>query len=220
MLLLPPDGWTKVDRLNGRTTIARAGQTDYRAAIHPDLGHTAAVVARWSGNHCFHAGAVDFGAGALALFANKGGGKSSTLGFAHTAGAEVLADDVVVITDDAVFAGPRSLDLRPDAARQLGLETLVGHFAGRERHRLALPPCRPETPLRGFVTLAWGDRVEAVKLPASARLARLIEGMTLRLEPRDPVALLKLTAVPAWVVTRPRSLDVLPEVAELLSQLR
>ena len=53
----------------------------------------------------------------------------------------------------------------------------------RERWRLRLGPTAPGAVLRGWVFLAWGDRVAVRSLPASERLPRLAAQRGLRLPP-------------------------------------
>jgi hypothetical protein len=186
--------------------------------VHPYLAPAAAVIARWMARESMHAGAFAAGGQALGVVGTREAGKSSTLAWLARAGVDVLCDDMLIVDGDHPLTGPRSIDLRADAAERLGAGEPIGMTGARERWRLRLAPPAPAA-LRGWVFLAWGDRVAVRSLPASERLPRLAAERGLRLPPARPDALLELTSLPAWELSRPRDWASLPEAADRLLEL-
>ena len=84
--------------------------------VHPYLAPAAAVIGRWLGRESVHAGAIAVDGRALGVVGARGAGKSSTLAWWALDGGEVLCDDLLVLDGRATFVGPRSIDLREDAA--------------------------------------------------------------------------------------------------------
>ena len=215
-------------RSGGEIVVDRAaGTVRYRVPhpvradelVHPYLAPAAAVIARWMGRESMHAGAFAEGGSALAVVGAREAGKSSTMAWLALAGAEVLCDDMLIVDGDRPLAGPRSIDLREDAARRLGAGEAIGMTGARERWRLRLEQPTARAVLRGWVFLAWGERVEARRVGAAERLARLAGERGLRLPPARPDALLELTSLPAWELSRPREWASLPQAADLLREL-
>ncbi len=187
--------------------------------VHPYLAPAAAVIARWMGRESMHAGAFTAGGVALGIVGTREAGKSSTLAYLAAQGVDVLCDDMLIVDGDRPVPGPRSIDLRADAAERLGAGESIGMTGARERWRLRLGPTDGAAVLRGGVFLAWGERVEARQLPGPERLARLAAERGLRLPPARPEALLELTSLPAWELSRPRDWASLPQAADLLLEL-
>ena len=187
--------------------------------LHPYLAPAAALAHLWAGHEALHGGAFATPAGAFALFADKEGGKSTTLAWlAVKHGLPVLSDDLVVLSSDAVLSGPRCLDLRRTPTLN-GLELDTARVVrSSERLRLTLPPTPSETPLIGSVVLRWGPRTRLDEPPAADRLRELLPhrmyGDRLR---GDPSALLQVAALPMLIVTRPRGEEGLREAARALS---
>jgi hypothetical protein len=128
----------------------------------------------------------------------------------------VMSDDVLIIDGDDVLAGPRSVDLRADAAHRLAAGEPLGHVGARERWRLALPPVAPRLPLRGWITLRWGPEVAVEPVRGHARLAGLLPHQGVRVGASDPAGFLRLSELPQWRLTRPRDWDALDRVREEL----
>jgi hypothetical protein len=187
--------------------------------VHPYLAPAAAVIGRWSGRESVHAGAVAVDGRALGVVGERGAGKSSTLAWLALAGTDVLCDDLLAIDGRVTFPGPRSIDLRPDAAELLGAGEPIGVTGARERWRLRLPPTGDGHELVGFVFLAWGDRVAVRLLGAAERLQRLVPERALRVEPARPDAVLDLLSLPAWEISRPRDWASLPDASRQLLEL-
>jgi hypothetical protein len=139
------------------TTFVSRTPPDPQALAHPPLSVTAAVAAWWEGLFAFHAGAFVFNGGAWAVLGDREAGKSTFMALMAQLGADVLADDLVVVEDHQVFAGPRCLDLRPSAAYRFGGEYL-GFIGNRKRWRLYLRLGVRRAPIRGFIVLEFGDQ--------------------------------------------------------------
>jgi hypothetical protein len=120
--------------------------------VHPLLGRVASHVAPVPVADGMHAGAVDGTAGAWAVIGPKGAGKSTLLASLARAGVPIVTDDILVFRDSAVMAGPRCIDLRPDA-KDFGL--VVAVRPSDPRRRIALPPIAAEHPLMGLIHLEW-----------------------------------------------------------------
>ena len=139
--------------------------------VHPLLGRVASQVALAHGADAMHAGAVGGSAGAWAVIGPKGAGKSTLLASLNDAGVPIVTDDVLVFRDGAVMAGPRCIDLRPDA-KGFGLGVAVR--PSDPRNRIALSPIAADHPLVGLIHLEWSpvettveplDHREAIKRP-------------------------------------------------------
>jgi hypothetical protein len=198
--------------------IPRAVRAD--ELVHPYLAPAAAMIGRWLGRESMHAGAFALNGRALGVVGTRESGKSSTLAWMARQGVDVLCDDMLILDGDRPFAGPRSIDLRADAAAKLDVGEAIGVTGARERWRLALGPAKAgETRLVGWVFLAWGDATAARALPARERIPRIAEERGLRLPPVRPDSLLELAELPAWELSRPRDWASLPRAADLLLEL-
>jgi hypothetical protein len=186
------------------------------ALVHPYLAPAAGLLAHWHGREAIHAGAFVHNGGAWGVVAERGGGKSSTLALLSLEGSAIVADDLLVIDGADALAGPRAIDLREEPARELASGDPIGVLGTRARWRLRLRPVPCATPLRGWVFLEWGASLEAEAVPAGERLERLGAQRVIRRRPIDPSALLRLAALPAVVIRRPRTLATLEETARLL----
>ena len=204
MLRLRSGGSVVLDRLQGRATFSLPAQPRAGAIVHPHLGAAAAVAARWLGRETFHAGAFVASGGVWGLLGEKGAGKSSTLTALALAGIPVVCDDLLVIDRETALAGPRSIDLRADAARWFGVGEALGVIGTRERWRVGLDPVISELPLRGWVVLAWNDETALAELRGSRRLLSLLPHRALLVEPSDPAALIELSALPFFELRRPQ----------------
>ena len=218
VIVLRNGGEAVVERDPLRAVFTMPNEVGDEELVHPYLAPVAAVVARWLGRESLHAGSFVAGDRAWALVGDRGSGKSSTLAALALAGHDVLGDDVLVLAGHSAFAGPRMLDLRPDAAERLGRGDPIGVVGARERRRMSLEPAAPETVLGGFVFVEWGDTTELLPLAAGERLSRVTSARAL-LVPPDPRLLLQLAAVPGWLLRRPRGWGSLPRTLELLGSL-
>ncbi|MGH3004321.1 MAG: hypothetical protein ACRDOS_00140 [Gaiellaceae bacterium] len=215
-LRLHGGGCIRIARSPLRATFATPSPLADAELVHPLLGAAAAVAAHWLGREAFHAGAVLLDRGAWGLVGERGTGKSSTLAWLGLHGADVLSDDLLVLEATTVFAGPRSVDLRAEPAAQLGAGEHLGRLGSRERWRVRLSAVPPELPLRGWVLLGWGDRLDMRRLPGGVRLTELARQRAVKVPPLHPQSLLELAALPAWELRRPRRWSSLEEAAGLL----
>lgn len=186
---------------------------DARSLAHPYIGPVGAVFARWDGREAFHAGGFTHAGRTFAILGAKEAGKSTLLAALTAAGASLVADDMIVTDGTYVFAGPRSIDLRPDAVR-----SEVSGVAARdgERHRVLAGVTAPKLKLSGVVVLAWGEGPTLTPLGPTERLERLASWRTWHRLRSDPMRLLELAALPAWELHRPRAFGALNATVGLL----
>jgi hypothetical protein len=182
--------------------------------LHPYLAPAAALAQLWEGHEALHAGAFVVGEGAIILLGGKERGKSTTLAWiAARHRMAVLADDLCVIVDGHVLAGPRCLDVRSHPEIDVG----DGKLVRDARHRIALEPVPDAVPIVGIVELEWAARPELVAVPVDQRFARLFAQRMFNVHlDLDPVALLGLLAVPMLTLARPTGAAGLAAGVELL----
>jgi hypothetical protein len=159
-----------------------------------------------------HGGGIVAGGGVWAVLGHKTAGKSTMLAWLAHNGLPIISDDVLVIDDGTVLAGPRSIDLRREAAQRLDAGEPLGRVGARSRWRMPLGPVEPELPLKGWITLEWGDEIAIRELRGAERLAALLPHRGVRLAPTEPGALLRLSTLPHLRLVRPRRWESLPEV--------
>ncbi len=209
-------GFVTVRRTPASATFSLPTRPREEALVHPHLASAAAVCAHWLGRESFHAGAFAAGGGVWALLGDKGAGKSSMLASLALAGVPVVTDDLLVLDGLTAFAGPRSIDLRADAAATLRAGESLGVIGQRERWRLALPSAAAELPFRGWVLLEWDEKTSVTPLRGSDRLRALTPHRALRIAPRRPEALIELSALPLVALARPRDWGSARDGLELL----
>jgi hypothetical protein len=187
--------------------------------VHPYLAPAAAAIGWWLGRESFHGGGLVVGGSAIGVFGDRHAGKSSLLAALAQGGEPVLSDDVLVVDRElATFTGPRTVDLRRGAAEHLGVGRPLGVVGARERWRVDLHPAVEPAPLRAWVALAWGTEPAVRPLRADERLRRLANLRAVQLPPADPGLLLRLAALPAWELSRPKEWRHLEATAALLEQ--
>jgi hypothetical protein len=185
--------------------------------VHPYLSSIGAMTAHLMGQESFHAGAVKVEGSAWAIAGDREAGKSSTLASLAAHGFPVVCDDTLVLSAGKALAGPRSIDLRRDAADTLGLGDELGVVGTRERWRMHVEPIEPELELRGWVFLEWADELEITSLSTPETLSHLIPRRAVRLPPEQHTTLIDLARLPALLLRRPRGLDRLPATIEALA---
>ena len=194
----------RLDRPSSRLEIRAPDALPVADLIHPVLWPAAAVFARWHEHETFHAGAVSFdGRGAWAILGAHGAGKSSLLAMLALEGVEVLVDDLLVVAEQRCFAGPRCIDLRPEAAEALSIGPDAPLVRSSERRRLTLPPCSGEYRLRGFLHLQWGADVRLERLLPVQRLPLLLDHRRVIGLGADFEHVLDLVALPVIRLIRP-----------------
>lgn len=214
-----PAARLRLDRSSSTLEIRSADGIPVADLVHPALWPAAAVFARWHGRETFHAGAVSFdGEGAWAILGERSAGKSSLLAILARHGVEVLGDDLLVVAGQRCFAGPRCIDLRPEAAAALSIERDTRLVRSTERRRLMLAPCHGEYTLRGFVQLSWGADVGFERLLPADRLPLLLDHRRVVGLGADFEHLLDLVALPAIRLIRPPDWSASQWVASELGQ--
>lgn len=209
-----------MDRRAGVATFTLAASPPASALLHPHLAAVAAVWAHWGGQDGFHAGAFLAGDGVWGVLGDKGSGKSSTLAALARRGVPIVCDDVLVLDGPSAFAGPRSIDLRTDAADQLGIGEPLGVVGERERWRVKLEPIQPELPFRGWIALRWSDEPVIRPLEGAGRLRQLLANRALLIPPRAPSAVFDLAGLPFFEFGRPRRWDSIDgALAQLLGAI-
>ena len=218
--VLLQDGAVGLDRHARTATFFSEELLDSEDVLTPHLNITGALFARWLGRQAFHAGGFVTDGGAWAVLGNREAGKSTMLAWLALAGHPILTDDLFIVDQGTVLAGPRFIDLREPAASALGCEDHVAPSRSGMRSRLELAPVSPEVPLKGWIFLGWDHEVNLRLVPPAQRLARLGPMQAVLMAPANPSAMLDLVALPVWELLRPRDLDLLPVVADrILDQL-
>jgi hypothetical protein len=209
-------GEIELNRGQGTATFVLPHRIRTAELVHPLLAPAAAVMAYWLERESFHASGVVAGGGVWGLIGERGSGKSTTVARLALDEVGTACDDLLVVEGSSALAGPRSVDLRRDAAERLGVGEYLGVVGARERWRLRVGPVPSSLPLAGWIFLAWGVRVEAVAIGPGERLARLHANRGVNLPPRAPAAILELAALPAWELRRPRLWASLPSAVDCL----
>jgi energy-coupling factor transporter ATP-binding protein EcfA2 len=185
--------------------------------VHPLLGRVASHLALAHGSDGFHAGAVAGSSGAWAIIGPKGAGKSTLLASLNDIGLPIVTDDVLVFRGSTVMAGPRCIDLRPDAER-FGLGVAVR--PSDPRNRIALAPIASEHELAGVIHLEWSsDDTTLEPLDHREAIRRLLVVRSENGYPRDPRSVLELAALPTLLLRRPRSMSRLDAGVEQVERL-
>lgn len=207
-------GSVSIERESGRTTFTVPGLLSPDELVHPYLAPVAAITAHWHGRESLHGGGIAVSGSVIGVVGDRLEGKSSLLAALAARGVDVVCDDMLVIEDADAFAGPRTIDLREDAAGALGVGEDISVAGARSRWRVRLGPVPPRLPLAGWIFLDWAERVEVARMPASEALKRLLRNRGIRLPPLDPARFVQLGAMPAWEVRRPRSWSAVPDVVD------
>lgn len=186
------------------------------AIAHPFLAAPAIAFAWWERREAMHGGAFVTGGCAWAVLAEKGGGKSTTLAALAAAGATVVADDLLIIVEGRVLAGPRCIDLTPEAAAAVGASD-ARRDSRTTKLRMSLGPTEPERALGGLVHLSWGDRAEVRAVPVQERAARIARHRSVfGRHSTAPGGILDLLRLPSYELRRPKRMDSLSAAVDLL----
>jgi hypothetical protein len=216
-LRLRTGGWIELSRKPGRAHYIVPAPMSVDELVHPFLAPSAAVFTYWHRREGFHGGALALDGTAWGVIGDRLGGKSSLLASLAVTGIDVLCDDVLVVDRrGTAYPGPRTIDLREDAAIALGAGEEIGAAGTRRRWRLRLPQIDGAFPLGGWIFIAWGDDLEMRRVAAPDTLGRLFSNRSITVPPRDPAEFLQLSALPAWELVQPRSWAAVPETLELL----
>ncbi len=163
----------------GRIALAPVHSADPEAVRHALLDQILPLALAAAGETVLHASAVAAGGAALLFAGGAGSGKSTLAAALSAGGAEVLADDGVLLErrGEAVWAVPsyRGLRLWPDAAagtvvRGFSMAARPRRAAAIEKYRLVPRDaviCAPALPVAAVYTLHPGSGA-----PAFSRLTR------------------------------------------------
>lgn len=216
---LQTGGRIELDRERGRAVYHVPRPLSAQELVHPYLVPVAAVMAHWHGRESVHAGGFVAGGGVWGVVGERESGKSSTLARLALDGVGIVSDDLLALEGLTALPGPRAIDLREEPAARLGVGASIGLAGARERWRLRLRPVATDLELRGWIHLAWGDRVEAVPISGGERVARLFGQRAARLPSLAPEVLLDLASLPSWELRRPQRWDSLGDAADCLRRL-
>jgi hypothetical protein len=158
-------------------TAARGVPSEWVAgyAVNWVLAYRRALQGRWS----FHGSAVvDTGGDAVAFFGRSGAGKSTFAAACCVAGAELLADDVVVGEVAGgiatVLQTATSVRMRTGADALLAVTGGMAHRTVDGRSRVLAPSRRTEGRLRRLYFLERGPQDRVERLPTAVAVAELV----------------------------------------------
>jgi hypothetical protein len=218
-VLLPGGVRLALDEASRTATFYTEQPIPSNELIHPLLASAAVGAARWVGRDAYHAGAFLPPGGAWLLLAEGGAGKSTTLGMLATLGIGILTDDVLVLDGRHAFAGPRTIDLRPDAAAWLKGTDALAPSRQNTRYRLELAHCVATAPICGVVFLEWGARVDAEPSAAASERLTRIAAQRFPGGVDTAASALDLASLPCWVLRRPQGFESAREACHLLLEI-
>lgn len=209
-------GWRLALDTEARTATYRGVDLAAPEFVHPGLAATAAIISRSWGRAALHAGGFVLDGRVWGVLGDREAGKTTLLDSLATAGLGIMADDLLIVDGEDVYAGPRCLDLR-EAPVEAVTTTRVRDGV---RHRVTLAPVPARLPLAGWVSLAWGDGPRVEPVPLGERLRLLASAASWLIGEQDAEQLLDLATLPARRLVRPRSHEGLAASgAALLSAL-
>ena len=180
------------------------------------------ILARWRGDLTLHAGAFFANGRAWAVMGEREAGKSTALAQLAERGCPLLADDLLVVDEGVVRAGPACIDLRPDVAERMPGARYLGEVGDRPRYRLSARAGPARAQLGGFFLMGWGEEptVSADPVPASEALRIVYEQEYIGLlGPADPARVLDLLGVPMWRIRRPADWSFTDETAQRMLEI-
>jgi hypothetical protein len=212
--------------------VPAAAAAAVRAAL---LGPVLAVLLHQRGRVVLHASAVAGPRGAVAFCGHSGDGKSTTAAALHVRGLALVADDVLSLAPDAAggvtaYPGPPHVRLAPEVMAALDAAAPAAGVAGRARAGKRAWPGRVRTgsrpaplPLAGLYVLEDGAPAAVEPLTGPAALFALLRHSYCAALLDAPGRRAHFLAcaevarrVPIRRLTRPRSLDALPALADLV----
>jgi hypothetical protein len=203
----PRGSLLEVRREPASITVEFPNATTPEALVHPLLALPISILARWRGDLTLHAGGFFAAGRAWGMIGVREAGKSTMLAKLAQSGCPLLADDLLVLDDGVVRAGPACIDLRPDVAERIPGARFLGEVGERPRYRLATPHGPSRAELGGLFLLEWseGSAIEVEPVPASEALQVIHKQEYIGvLGPTDPKKVMQLLATPVWRLRRPR----------------
>ena len=201
------------------------------------LGSCLGVLLLQRGLPVFHASVVGLSSGAVAFLAPKGYGKSTMAAALHLRGHDLVADDLMVVDSDRDYMRARpgfpQLKLWPEAAQATGQdpESLPRLCPGLEKRASRVSHGFSQTPVRlqGIYVLGIGKEIEIVPLSPKDALLHILphwygamfDGELLQVfgpghHFRECMRV--VNRVPIYLLKRPSSLDMLPDVAQAVEK--
>jgi hypothetical protein len=197
------------------------------------LGPALGLLLHQRGLLTLHASGAAVAGGAIAFLGGSGWGKSTMAAALHARGHGVVADDVMAVDVGAaagptVYPGIPRLKLWPDAALSVGevpetLPRLHPEFAKRSRSAIRAFPQAP-LPLRAICILAHSAEIDLAPLPVQDGFVELVRH-SYAVQLLDAVGASEAhfghcarlaNRVPVYRLSRPRALETLSAVAELV----
>ena len=215
-------GWLEVSRAARTATFYLPDPVEDDDFAHPLLAAAASSICRWDGRTILHGGVLARGGRAVAVVGDREAGKSSLMAWTALRRTEVdvLADDLVVLQDETVWAGPRCIDLRPGATASLDLPTTARLTRASTRTRLQVGQVPQRAALHNVVVLAWGAQVSLERLPVAARLPALLPHTAVLDRRAQAPNLLALASLTVWLLRRPRDWGLMDDcLAKVLGVL-
>ena len=215
----PRGSLLEVRRDPASITVEFPDQTTPEALIHPLLALPMSILARWRGDLTLHAGGFFANDHAWGVIGERKAGKSTMLAKLAQSGCPLIADDLLVLDDGVVRAGPACIDLRPDTAEQVSGARYLGVIGDRPRYRLTAPPGPARARLGGLFLLGWNEssevRVEPVPPSEALQIVHKEEYIGL-IGPTDPKKVMSLLGTPMWRVSRPRDWGYTEQAVEAM----
>jgi len=212
-------------------------EVDERAIRLPLLGTILAVLLHQRRYFVLHASAIAVDGGVVAFLGDKGQGKSTMAATLYSRGHNLVADDTVALdlsdlNNPTVLPGFPQFKLWPEAAASsLGdnpeaLPQLVSGYDKRAR-RIVERFSQQPLPLKHLCVLSRGSAPALQPLPPQEAIVQLITNSYVArfgnqlLQGVAAVTHLKqctslIEKVPVSYLERPRSLELLPEIAQLV----
>lgn len=214
--------------------IAPAPNADLRVIQLCISGSVMAILLYQRGYQALHAGAVNIFGQAVAFLGESGQGKSSMTVTMLSRGHQLVADDIVPIdlkpNHINTIPGYPQTKIGIELAQMLGfkpesllfLHPKLGKYAYRQEQNFSLAPL----PLHSIYVLDEGDSIQIERLSAQTGIVELIRhsygSRALQAAVTPGFHLLQSTEifkrVPIYRLQRPRSLSLLPEIAQLIEQ--
>lgn len=198
-------------------TFTGTPKPDSQYLAHPGLASVGAIFSHWHGRLAFHGGGVIAGNAAYGVLGDREAGKSTTLASLAVEGRNILSDDLLVLDHGQALRGPRTIDLRPDAAAHVPADLYPVRNDARRRMLLSYVPER--VPLAGWIVLSTSESVSVQAVEPRDRLGVLAGQLAIRVAPSSPEDFLIAASAPMWRVTRTRDWRQTPELLSAIGDL-
>ena len=213
---LLPAGSLLLSRVERSVEFRLAEPIGAEALVHPYLAPAAAVQASWLGRESYHAAGVVIDERVWGFAGDREAGKSTLVAALAARDHPIMADDLLVIDEDNALAGPRTIDLREEAARRLGGTRARGTTGMRERWRLDVGSAPVTAPFAGWVYPSWGGAIEVAGLALETRLSAPGEHRAVRHRQASPEHAMWMASLPGVTYVSPRRWEAMDESIDRL----